>query len=84
MAEYVKRDPFSRTTLVREKETVGTVQGALLATCAYCGNVKWRKGKSGMPTSPYLWRYSVESDTGHAHYDGRLFCSASCRKCYNM
>lgn len=79
MAEYVKRDSFARTTLMREKETVPVSR-----TCDWCGSVKWRKDRQGKQTTPYLWRYSVESDTGHVHYDGKLFCSANCRKCYNM
>lgn len=78
MSEYVKRDPFARTTLMRERETVdGPAAG-----CAWCGNVRWRKNRKGERTTKYLYRYHLSSDSGHVTYDGRMFCSTSCRNSY--
>ena len=76
MAEYVRRDPFARLDLMREKETITG------GSCAWCGQVRWRKNRKGEKTTMYLYRYHVAMDGGHVYYDQHLFCSGSCRKTY--
>lgn len=66
----ISRDPFARTELHRENE-YGTAQ------CAWCGGRRYTQGGKS-----YLYRYRLESDSGHVAYDGRLFCSKTCRNCF--
>lgn len=67
----VKRDPFARQELHRENEYDET------QTCMFCG--QQRKSKSG---KAYLYRFYVETDSGHTYYDKAKFCSLSCRTSY--
>lgn len=66
---FVKRDPFARTELHRHKEHN--------KSCDWCGSQCHRKGER-----PFVWRYRTEMDGGHVHYDGRVFCSTTCRNSY--
>lgn len=64
--QQISRDPFARTTLLRE--VVPTPK-----SCDFCGS----KRKSGK-----LFRYSVESDGGSRNSIRGLFCSKSCMEAY--
>lgn len=76
MPEYIRRDPYARTTLMREREDADN------QTCAWCGQVLWRKNRKKEPTSRFLYRYYIETDGGHTYYDAKMFCSLTCRKAY--
>jgi len=75
MAQMIKRDPFAREELWRERETVTS------ETCSFCGQAGHiRYTRDGIPTSRYLYRFYVELDNGHTYYDRHKFCSRKCRK----
>ena len=65
---YLHRDPFARTTLVRdyEKETS--------EVCSWCG------GKSNHGG---LFKYGIESDGGTYTEIAGLFCGKTCMEAYN-
>jgi len=70
----ISRDPFARTTLVRE--SVRCVHGE---TCNWCGNTRHRNGK---PTK-FLFRYATQHDGGRLSTHTGLFCSRSCHDTYH-
>jgi hypothetical protein len=74
---YISRDPFARTDLHRENDyLVGS-------GCAWCGGARHNRPSKTHPVGrPYLYRFYVETDTGHTYYDDKLFCSKSCRESY--
>lgn len=67
----ISRDPFARTELHRENEYSET------AGCNWCGRQRISRGGR-----TYLYRYRTETDSGHVLYDGKKFCSLTCRKAY--
>ena len=76
----VRRDPFAREELHRERETSDSL--ALNRDgCSWCGQVKHTKGGR---RAPYLYRYWLERDDRNGRRDEikGLFCSESCRKAY--
>lgn len=78
----VNRDPFAREELHRERVHNGAVRQGYLATkfeCAWCG----RTSCSPLARVPYLFRYTVETDSGRKYPDNKLFCCLPCRRAYN-
>jgi hypothetical protein len=72
MGEFIKRDQFARTDLLRKRANVTGV------TCTWCGRVKHRKNRKGEVTSSYLYQYYQETDNGRISLYRGLFCSTSC------
>ena len=71
------RDPFARTTLVRE--VVRPLAPG--QTCSWCGNVR----VSRRSRTPFLYRYGTEPDAVRPRmqwHDG-AFCSKSCHDTYH-
>ena len=69
----VSRDPFARTTIMRER-----IYGLSDPTCQFCGQThKTPKGR------PYLYRYYLDSDGGLRQKFPGLFCSIDCMRSYN-
>lgn len=70
----LSRDPFSRTTLMRQ-----TVTGIeRLMACDWCGQSK--RTKAGLFI---LYRYITEHDDGRRESSSRLFCSKSCHHSFH-
>jgi len=69
---YISRDPFARQELHRGNEFSET------DVCANCGMQRQAKGTN----RAYLYRFRIETDTGHVYHDGSKFCSKSCRDSY--
>lgn len=73
----ISRDPFARTTLVREIiEPLASNQ-----TCDFCGGV----GTSRRRRIPLLYRFGTEHDAVHPRvaWHGGAFCSRSCHDAYH-
>lgn len=71
----ISRDPFARTTLLRERIYVHS------ETCVWCGHQKVIAHSS----QRYLFRYSTKKDGIHTQpqpHSG-LFCSKSCHDSYH-
>lgn len=74
---FISRDPIARTELHRENEYSET------DTCAWCGSQRYStRAKDPAHYKHYLYRFHIESDGGHVMYDGKKFCSKSCRNAY--
>jgi len=70
----VKRNPFARTELHRER-----VPGE----CAECGQWAGRvRGADGTRGAGYVYRYRLEHDGGRVEQGNVLFCGEDCRKAY--
>ena len=71
--KQISRDPFARTTLVRDH-----IPGYLLIrkqTCDWCGNLNGFGG---------LFRYATDPDDGgRLHWHDGEFCSLSCHNSYH-
>lgn len=70
MATQISRDPFARTTLVRDR--VSTDKG-----CDFCGSRLKR---------PHLYRYGTEPDrvVPRVNWHKGVFCSKSCHDSYHF
>jgi hypothetical protein len=66
---YLHRDPFARTTLVRDYEKETT------ENCSWCGG---RSNHGG------LFQYGIEHDGGRYDPITGLFCSKSCMEAYHV
>lgn len=67
----VRRDPFARTELHRDRDYRGT-------GCMWCGQT--RKTPNG---HPYVFAYSTASDGGRRFPHRGRFCSTSCHDSYH-
>lgn len=70
----VKRDPFARTELHRERYYQVANQGG----CSWCGSEKEAYGRH-----VFLYQYRNESDGGRNYTISGLFCSTSCMRAYH-
>ena len=73
----LSHDPFSRTSIVRDKVELSRGDPT---TCAWCGSV--RQNKNG---DKHLYLYRVVRDDGLAPVkrSGKLFCCIGCWRYYN-
>lgn len=69
----MRRDPFARQNLLREKMRPGYYPGNAPLRCEWCGSQK-RDGS--------MFRYHTASDGGREYLDTRLFCCVGCRDSY--
>jgi hypothetical protein len=65
------RDPFARTTLVRELSDN-------VCVCAWCGSARVVRGKVQL-----AFRYGTESDNGRVSWHRGAFCGKSCHDAYH-
>lgn len=69
----VKRDPFARSTLMREYDPNERNLATCKHLCAWCGN------------GPAKYRYAWDSDDNRnrVEFRGKDFCSIDCWRYYN-
>lgn len=72
----IARDPFARTTLVRE--AIQPLAGN--RTCDFCGG-----GTSRRRNAPFLFRFGTQPDAVHPRvaWHRGAFCSRSCHDAYH-
>lgn len=78
MTTQIRRDPFARTTLVRESALSH-------CHCEWCGSTRYRNGEPLVNSAgvPILFRYGTENDNGRVNWHRGLFCSLSCHNAFH-
>jgi hypothetical protein len=73
----IARDPFARTTIVRE--TIQPLVGN--QSCDFCGGVETNRRRR----DPFLYRFGTEPDAIHPRVSWHRgsFCSRSCHDAYH-
>lgn len=71
----ISRDPFSRISLMRRLSDNA-------CKCAWCGRTRVRIYKN-VEMVQFAFEYGTQrDDRGSTHWDGKAFCSISCRRSY--